>query len=46
LSKSFDEISSFFNMGLAFVNIGLEVVPKLLDRRMGDHELKRLIASW
>jgi hypothetical protein len=33
-------------MGLAFVNIGLEVVPKLLDRRMGNHELKRLIASW
>jgi hypothetical protein len=49
LSKSFGEISSFLDMGLSFLNIGLEIVPKLLDRRMGKHEslkLKRLIASW
>jgi hypothetical protein len=31
-------------MGLAFLNIGLEIVAKLSDRRMGNHELKRLIA--
>jgi hypothetical protein len=49
LSKSFDEISIFLNIGLGFLNIHLDIVPKLLDRRMGNHEsleLKRLIASW
>jgi hypothetical protein len=49
LSKSFGEISSFLNMGLGFLNIGLDIVPKLLDRRIGNHEsleLKRFIASW
>jgi len=34
LSKSFDEISSFLNMGLGFLNIGLDIVPRLLDKRM------------
>jgi hypothetical protein len=33
-------------MGLAFLNIGPKIVPKLFDRRMGNHELKKLIASW
>jgi hypothetical protein len=36
-------------MGLGFLNIDLDIVLKLLDRRMGNHEsleLKRLIASW
>jgi hypothetical protein len=33
-------------MGLAFLNIGLEIVPKLLDRRIDNHELKKLIAFW
>jgi hypothetical protein len=36
-------------MGLGFLNIGLDIVPKLLDRRMGNHEsleLKKLIAFW
>jgi hypothetical protein len=50
LSKSFGEISSFLNMGFNFLNIGLEIVPWLLDRRMmGKHEsleLKKSIASW
>jgi hypothetical protein len=49
LFKSFGEISSFLNMGLSFLNIGLEIVPRLLDRKMGKHEsleLKKLIASW
>jgi hypothetical protein len=48
LFKSFGEISSFLNMGLGFLNIGLDIVLKLLDRRMRNHEslnLKRLIAS-
>jgi hypothetical protein len=46
LPKSFGEISSFLNMGLNFLNIGLDIVPKLLDRRMGNHkcfEFKRLL---
>jgi hypothetical protein len=49
LSKSFYEISSFLNTGLGFLDIGLNIAPKLLDRRMGNHEsleFKRLIASW
>jgi hypothetical protein len=49
LSKSFGEISSFLNIGLGFSNIDLNIVPKLLDRRMGNHEsleLKKLIAFW
>jgi hypothetical protein len=25
-------------MGLNFLNIDLDIVPKLLDRRMGNHE--------
>jgi hypothetical protein len=33
-------------MGLAFLNIDLKFVPKVLDRRVGNRELKRLIASW
>jgi hypothetical protein len=36
-------------MGLGFLNIGLDIAPKLLDKRMGNHEsfeFKRLIASW
>jgi hypothetical protein len=33
-------------MGLAFLNIDLEIVPKVLDKKMGNHELKQLIASW
>jgi hypothetical protein len=40
-SKSFGEV-------LGFLNIGLDIVPGLLNRRMGDHEsleLKRLIVS-
>jgi len=48
LSKSFGEVSSFLNMGLGFLNIGLDIIPRLLNRRMGDHEsleLKRLITS-
>ncbi len=49
LSKSFGEISSFLNMALGFLNIGLDIVLKLLDRRMGNHEsleLKRLTDFW
>jgi hypothetical protein len=49
LSKSFGEVSSFLDMGLSFLNKGLDIVPKLLDKRMVDHkslELKRLIAFW
>jgi hypothetical protein len=49
LSKSFGEISSFLNMGLGFLNKGLDIVPMFLDRRMGNSEsfkFKRLIASW
>jgi len=49
LSKSFGEVSSFLDMGLSFLNIGLDIVPKLLDKRMVNHkslELKRLIAFW
>jgi hypothetical protein len=48
LSKSFGEISSFLNMALGFLNIGLDIVLKLLDRRMGNHEsqLKRLTVFW
>jgi hypothetical protein len=38
LFKCFGEISSFLNMGLGFLNIGLDIVPKLLDRRMNNHE--------
>jgi hypothetical protein len=48
LPKPFGDISSFLNMGLGFLNIGLNIVPRFLDRRMGNHEsleLKRLIAS-
>jgi hypothetical protein len=35
-------------MGLGFLNAGLDIVPKLLDRRMNNCEflkLKRFIAS-
>jgi hypothetical protein len=49
LSKSFGEISSLLNMGLGFLNIGLDIVLELLDRRMGNHEsleFKRFIVSW
>jgi hypothetical protein len=49
LSKSFGEISSFLNMGFNFLNIGLEIVPWLLDRKIGKHEsleLKKFLASW
>jgi len=45
LSKSFGEISNFLNMGLGFLNIGLDIVPRFLDKRMGNHEsfeLKKL----
>jgi hypothetical protein len=31
LSKSFGDISSFLEMGLGFLNVGLDIVPKLLD---------------
>jgi hypothetical protein len=36
-------------MGMGFLNIDLDIVLKLLDKRMGNHEsfeLKRLIDSW
>jgi hypothetical protein len=36
-------------MGLGFLNIGLDIVPRLLKRRMGDFEsfeLKKLVALW
>jgi hypothetical protein len=49
LSKSFSEVPSFLNMGLGFLNIGLDIVPRLLDKRMGNHEsfeLKRIVAHW
>jgi hypothetical protein len=49
LSKSFGEVSSFLDMGLSFLNIGLDIVPKLLDKRMVNPkclELKRLVAFW
>ncbi len=35
-------------MGLGFLNIGLDIVLRLLDRKMGNHEsleFKTLIAS-
>jgi hypothetical protein len=47
LVQVFGEVSSFFDMGLSFLNIGLDIVPKLLDKRMVNHkslELKRLVA--
>jgi len=47
LSESFGEVPSFLNTN--FLNIGLDIVPKLLDKRMGNHEsfeLKRIIAYW
>jgi hypothetical protein len=47
---SFGEISSYLNMGLSFLNIGLNIVPgRLLDSWMGNHEsleFKRLIVFW
>ncbi len=49
LSKSFGEVSSFLNMGLGFFNIGLDIVARFLDKRMGNHEsfeLKRIVAYW
>jgi hypothetical protein len=36
LSKSFGEITSFLNMGLGFLNISLNIVPEILDRRIGQ----------
>jgi len=45
----FREVSSFLDMGLGFSNIGLDIVPRLLKRRMGDFEsfeLKKLVALW
>ncbi len=38
LSKSFGEVSSFLNMGLSFLNIVLDIVPKLLDKRIVNHK--------
>jgi len=49
LSKSFGEVSSFLDMGLNFLNMGLNIVPKLLHKRMVNHkslELKTLVAFW
>jgi hypothetical protein len=49
LSKSFGEVSSFLDMGLSFLSTGLDIFPKLLDKRMVNHkslELKRLVAFW
>jgi hypothetical protein len=49
LSKSFGGVSSFLDMGLGFLNIGLDIVPRLLDKRMvypKSLELKRLVAFW
>jgi hypothetical protein len=34
---------------LGFLNIGLDIVSRLLDKRMGNHEsfeLKRIVAYW
>jgi hypothetical protein len=48
-SKSFGQVSSFLDMGLSFLNIRLDIAPKLLDKRMVNHkslELKRLVAFW
>jgi hypothetical protein len=49
LYKSFGDIPSFLNIGLGFLNIGLNIVPMFLDRRMDNHEFnhefKRLIVS-
>jgi hypothetical protein len=49
LSKSFGEVPSFLNTCLGFLKRGLDIVPRLLDKRMGNHKsfkLKRIVAYW